>query len=182
MLLILLVDNGSIYTKNLIDILDSENIGFEKQTPELVNLKELEKYKFFILSGRKQNKKTTNKINSKIILHVIQENKKLLGICYGAEILNLTLGVTIRKLNSPRMGFEKIEIQKKNPLFDCDLVAFESHRFEISKLPSIFSTLGNSKTSNHEIIQYKNKFIFGTQFHPEMSKDGENFIKNFCKL
>ncbi|PIW33361.1 MAG: glutamine amidotransferase, partial [Nitrosopumilales archaeon CG15_BIG_FIL_POST_REV_8_21_14_020_37_12] len=90
--MLLVVDNGSIYTKNLIDLLDAKKIQFEKQTPNTVNLENLAKYKSFILSGRRRNEKKTNEINSKIILHSIDCEKKLLGICYGAEILALTLG------------------------------------------------------------------------------------------
>ena len=31
-------------------------------------------------------------------------------------------------------------------------------------------------------IQYEKKLIFGTQFHPEMSLDGNSLIENFCSL
>ena len=46
------------------------------------------------------------KVNSKIINYSINNNKKLLGICYGAEILALTLGGTIRKTESIQKGNE----------------------------------------------------------------------------
>ena len=95
--MLLVVDNGSIYTKNLINFLIKKNISFEKQTPHLLNLNLLENYDYFILSGRRRNEKKINEVNSKIIKHCIQNNQKLLGICYGAEILALTLGGTIRK-------------------------------------------------------------------------------------
>jgi GMP synthase (glutamine-hydrolysing) len=41
---------------------------------------------------------------------------------------------------------------------------------------------GKSKNCKYEIIQHKEKPIFGTQFHPEMSIDGNNLIENFCSL
>ena len=37
------------------------------------------------------------KLILKIIKHSIKNNHKLLGICYGAEILHLLLGGTIKK-------------------------------------------------------------------------------------
>jgi len=95
--LLLVVDNGSIYTKNLTDFLNEKKILFEKQIPQLLNLNLLENYNSVILSGRRKNEKKINKINSKVIIYSIQNNMKLLGICYGAEILALTLGGTIRK-------------------------------------------------------------------------------------
>lgn len=180
--MLLVLDNGSVYTKNLIDFLNDKKISFKKQTPELLDLNSLHNYNSFILSGRRKNEKKTNEINSKIINHAIQNNKKLLGICYGAEILALTLGGTIRKLTLPQKGTEKINIQRKNILYDDDLQVFESHGFEISRLPHILVVIGESKNCKFEIIQYDKKPIFGTQFHPEMSVDGQNLIHKFCSL
>ena len=180
--MLLVIDNGSVYTKNLIDFLHNKNISFEKQTPELLNLKSLYNYNSFILSGRRKNEKKTNEINSKIINHAIQNDKKLLGICYGAEILALTLGGTIRKITFPQKGTEKINILRENPLSNDNLQVFESHGFEISKLPDILIAIGKSKNCKFEIIQYDKKPIFGTQFHPEMSADGQNLIQKFCSL
>ncbi len=107
---------------------------------------------------------------------------KLLGICYGAEILALTLGGTIRKISSLQKGNEIIKIFKENPISNDSLDVFESHRFEISKLPSVLLPLADSKNCKYEIIQYEKKQIFGTQFHPEMSKDGHDLIEKFCSL
>ena len=105
-----------------------------------------------------------------------------MGICYGAEILALTLGGTIRKLAISQKGDENITIQRENTLSANDLRVFESHGFEISKLPDILEVIGTSKNCKFEIIQYKKKPVFGTQFHPEMSDDGQNLILKFCYL
>jgi GMP synthase (glutamine-hydrolysing) len=180
--LLLVVDNGSIYTKNLTDFLNEKNIFFEKQTPQLLDLNSLENYDSVILSGRRRNEKKTNEINSKIIIYSIKNNMKLLGICYGAEILALTLGGTIRKISSLQKGNETIKISKENLISNDSLDVFESHWFEISKLPSVLVPLADSKNCKYEIIQYEKKQIFGTQFHPEMTQDGHNLIEKFCSL
>jgi len=104
--LLLVVDNGSIYTKNLTDFLDKRNILFKKQIPQFLDLQSLENYDSIILSGRRKNEKKINEINSKIINFSVKNNIKLLGICYGAEILALTLGGTIRKTKSLQKGDE----------------------------------------------------------------------------
>jgi len=179
--LLLVVDNGSIYTKNLINFLIKKNISFEKQTPQLLNLDLLPNYDSFILSGRRKNEKKTNEINSKIISHCIKNDIKLLGICYGAEILALTLGGTIKKTTLQK-GNESVKIIQENLLCSDSLVVFESHGFEISKLPSVLVPIAQSNNCKYEIIQYEKKPIFGTQFHPEMSQDGNNLIEKFCLL
>ena len=167
--MLLIVDNGSVYTQNLIDFLEEKKILFEKISPNELELKSLQKYNSFILSGRRKNEKKINQINSKVIIHSVQNNKKLLGICYGAEILSLTLGGTIRKLESSLKGDEEISIQKENVLTNKKIKVYESHGFEISKLPDLLISLADSKNCKFEIIQYNGKFIFGTQFHPEMT-------------
>ena len=180
--MLLVVDNGSIYTKNLTDFLNKKNILFKEQTPQLLDLNSLENYDSIILSGRRKNEKKINEINSKIITFSINNDTKLLGICYGAEILALTLGGTIRKTLSLHKGNETIKIFKENPISSDSLDVFESHRFEISKLPNTLVPLAESKHYKYEIIQYEKNPIFGTQFHPEMSQDGHDLIEKFCSL
>jgi GMP synthase (glutamine-hydrolysing) len=106
----------------------------------------------------------------------------LLGICYGAEILSLTLGGTIRKLKLTQKGNEIVKIKRENSLITKEIKVFESHGFEIAKLPDSLISIGESQNCKNEIIQYKGKSIFGTQFHPEMSSDGKGLIQNFCLL
>ena len=180
--MLLVLDNGSVYTKNLIDFLNQKNILFETQTPQNIDLNKIEKYNSIILSGRRKNEKKTNEINSKIIMHSIENDKKLLGICYGAEILALTLGGTIRKTNSLQKGDETINVFKENPISKDSLTVFESHGFEISKLPKTLVSLAESENCKYEIIMFDGKPIFGTQFHPEMSQDGHSLIEKFCSL
>ena len=180
--MLLVVDNGSIYTKQLTDFLTQKKFSFEKYTPYILELNSLQKYNSIILSGRRKNDKKINEVNSKIINFSINNSKKLLGICYGAEILALTLGGTIRKTKFIQKGPENIEILKDNLITKISINVFESHAFEISKLPDTLITIGKSNNCKHEIIQHKEKLIFGTQFHPEMSLDGNNLIENFCLL
>lgn len=179
-MLLLVIDNGSVYTQNLIDFLNEKKIKFEKISPYELEINSLEKYDSFILSGRRKNEKKINQINSKVILHSIQNNKKLFGICYGAEILALTLGGTIRKLDNVQKGIVEVYIHKKNTLTNEKIKVFESHGFEISKLSNLLIPIGSSINCKYEIIQYEGKFIFGTQFHPEMSSDGKDLIHKFC--
>ena len=95
--MLLLVDNGSVFTKDIADILSNSSVKFEQKTFDQINFEEISKFDSYILSGRRQNDSKMNVKNSKIVLHAVNEKKKLLGICYGAEILALALGGTIRK-------------------------------------------------------------------------------------
>ncbi len=74
------------------------------------------------------------------------------------------------------------DIIKKNSICNKTIDVFESHSYEISKLPSSLVSIAKSMNCKNEIIQYKERPIFGTQFHPEVSPDGNDLIEKFCFL
>jgi GMP synthase (glutamine-hydrolysing) len=123
-----------------------------------------------------------NVINSELVRHSLDNDKPLLGICYGAEILALTLGGTIRKMTSARHGLHIVQVMTNNPLTSGKVDVFESHSYMISKLDSHFIQIASSDDCKFEIFQYANKNIFGTQFHPEMSADGRSLLKKFSSI
>ena len=176
------MDNGSVYTKNLLEFLSNLNKPYHVTTHDKLSLDGLEKYDAFILSGRRNNDSHMNAKNTAIIKHALLHKKSLLGICYGAEILALSLGGTIKKMSDIHKGDENVSILKKNPLCNGEILVFESHNYEISKLGNHIIPLGKSKRCENEIIWHKDSNIFGTQFHPEMSPDGHKIIEKFCNL
>ncbi|HSA98435.1 MAG TPA: gamma-glutamyl-gamma-aminobutyrate hydrolase family protein [Candidatus Nitrosotenuis sp.] len=180
--MLLLVDNGSVYTKNITDFLSAKKVPFTSLSYDGIVLEDLNKFQSFILSGRRKNNKEMNAINSKIINHAVLEEKPLLGICYGAEILALTAGGTIRKMKTMQKGNSKIITVQKNLLCNGMLEVYQSHNFEISQLGKAFTQIAKSESCNYEIIQYRDSRIFGTQFHPEMTQDGLGLIENFLLL
>jgi len=180
--MLLVVDNGSVYTSNLLDFLCNKKFEFIIKSNSSLELDDIDNFDSFILTGRRQNEQKMNRINSKIILHAISEKKKLLGICYGAEILTLTLGGTIKKLQSPIKGAETVSVNKKNSLVNGSLSVFQSHGYEISKLGDRLENLASSQACRYEIIKHNELSIFGTQFHPEMSSDGRTLVESFVNL
>jgi len=52
--LLLVVDNGSIYTKNLVNFLSEKKIKLVSQKFDEVNLSDMQQFNSFILSGRKK--------------------------------------------------------------------------------------------------------------------------------
>ena len=180
--MLLVVDNGSVYTKHLLDFLHKRKIRFVSSPFDKISLSDLDKYSSIILSGRKKNDPTMNTIDSKIINHAILKKKPLLGICYGAEILALTLGGTLKKMDKVHKGIEEIKIVKTNPLCSGRMKVFESHLYLISRIDKLFDKIAESDVCKFEIIQYHDSYIFGTQFHPEMSEDGKILLEKFVLI
>lgn len=180
--MLLVVDNGSVYTKSLLDFLFNKKIVFNTLSFDKVVLSDLYKYSSIILSGRTKNIFFMNAVNSKIIKYAFLEKKPLLGICYGAEILALTLGGTIKKMDKLHNGIQEIQVIKSNPICEDKIKVFESHSYLVSKLDSCFVQIAKSDYCKFEIFQYTNHKIFGTQFHPEMSDDGKLLLEKFINI
>jgi len=180
--LLVVVDNGSVYTKSILDFLKTTNIKFEQLRFDEISIASLDRYYSIILSGRRQNNPKMNAINAKIIKYSLENQKPLLGICYGAEILALTLGGTIKKMDAARQGLHEIDVIEDNPICNGKIRAFESHSYMIAKLDSSFKQLARSLSCKFEIFQLKGHNIFGTQFHPEMSEDGRILLGKFVSI
>ena len=176
------MDNDSIFTKNLVNFLSEKKIEFVSQKFDEVNLSDIQQFNSFILSGRKKNDRKINTLNSQIIKYAISEKKLLLGICYGAEILAITLGGTIKKSDKHVGGQETIVIEKENEICRGEIDVTESHNYEISQLGNQLHSLASSKSCKYEIVKHNDLNIFGTQFHPELSSDGQSMIQAFLSL
>ena len=173
----LLVDNGSAFTDHIEQCLG--NFLDARLTPD--NLQgDIAKYDSFIPSGRKTNSRKTNIVNSTVIKHAYSNDKPLFGICYGAEILSLTLGGTLRSMLEPRRGKEIVTFGE-NPLCEAgEREVFESHKYEIANLGSKLECLGGSNACKNEFVRVGGKNMFGTQFHPEETDDGQEMLLKFA--
>nr|AIF23214.1 hypothetical protein [uncultured marine thaumarchaeote SAT1000_13_B06] len=63
--MLLVVDNGSIYTKNLTTFLSDKKTEYTIQKFDEINLSNISEFNSFILSGRIENNRIINAINSK---------------------------------------------------------------------------------------------------------------------
>ncbi|CAI9831726.1 GMP synthase, glutamine amidotransferase domain [Nitrosopumilaceae archaeon] len=176
------MDNGSAYTGQIEAALDGLGVAFEKTGPlECAPGRELG-HSHVILSGRRRNDRRANAVNSRIAREAARRGTRLLGICYGAEVMALALGGTIRRRGSPRRGKATARVIRENPLCSGSLVVEESHSYEVARLPAGMSALAESDGCTNEMIGHHAAPLFGTQFHPEASPDGRALLARFCSL
>lgn len=181
----LVVNNLSPFTPDILKSLEglgAEHICLQYSKVSATDLSNCDRV---ILSGRRRNSKEINSANSKIISSCHRDEKPILGICYGAEIIALSLGGTIRRMPAHVQGRTGVNVTKKNPLTGerTGLTVYESHAFCIARLPEEFDSVAESEYCKNEIFSHASKPIFGTQFHPEKSGgDGKVVLGSFLRI
>ena len=179
------MDNLSPFTPNIERCLDDLQVDHDRTEFSKVSAAVLAKSTKVILSGRRKNSKEINSANSRIISYCYENGKPILGICYGAEIVALTLGGTIRRMPEHVQGQTSITIDRQNPLTKerTTISVYESHAYCIARLPAELTSLASSPYCQHEMFSHKSKPIFGTQFHPEKSGiDGNTVLQSFVEI
>lgn len=181
--MLLLVNNISSYFDDLRKYFDQLDVQYTVKRYDELDGPSTSDYKGIILSGRTNTIKEMNVSNMKILQHVYKDDRPLLGICYGAEIMALAFGGSLQRLNDRITGDNDVTVMKENILTDKkSLNVFESHGYCIARLPREFIGIAESTNCRYEIIAHERKPMFGTQFHPEVSRDGMAILKNFVQL
>jgi len=170
----------------------------EKASYRIINFRNdhnFNQYDVLILTGSAlsafvfQEMKKNNQISGTDYLHVnkvftqlLEYEKPMFGICFGAQILALLKGGEIGHLEKSEMGFLKHKLTeqgKKDPVFSClsdNFYGAHLHDDYVSKLPQSPKVKSSSiiATRNNYIHAYKivcenNAVCYGVQPHPEMS-------------
>jgi GMP synthase (glutamine-hydrolysing) len=182
---VLVIDNLSPFTPDILACLDRLRVQYVCRQFSEASHSDVEECDRVILSGRRKNDPAVNAANSRIIMQCYRSGKPLLGICYGAEIIALTLGGSIRRMPGRMVGQIEIALDAQNALTDgkASISAYQSHGFCVARLPAGFERLAGSQYCEYEIFAHSEKRIYGTQFHPEKSgQDGQDLIANFARL
>ena len=180
----MLVDNGSIYFQKLVDYLRSRKIVIVRADPYKCDLRRIktENIDAIILSGG-SNKFISKKREFNFAITRIFRDKPIMGICLGHEFLIEYFKGVLYKMNRQSKGFSYVNIIKNNRLVERGKISvFKSHRYAAGILPDCFEQLAWSGDCENEMIEHKQRPIFGLQFHPEMSFEGKKIMDNFLKL
>ena len=149
--------------------------------------------------SRKINKKRTN-FEIKIYNKFLELNKPILGICGGAQLINVASGGTLfqdiskkhinhEQINPRNETSHKINIVKKTKLFDiCKKNTIKVNSAHHQAIHKLGKDIQISATSNDGVVEgiehKKHRWCMGLQWHPEFLittadlKIFKNFIDN----
>ena len=108
----------------------------------------------------------------------------ILGICYGHQLLNYTLGGKVESCSVSEYGQTIVTVDPKCAIFDKldkKQIALMSHTDQVTVLPDGFKTTASSDNCKNVGVANVKKKLYGVQFHPEVqhTKNGKKMIKNF---
>ena len=114
---------------------------------------------------------------------------KILGICFGHQLLAVHLGAKLSAGGNPEYGQIEIEVVERSTLlkgFDEKQTVWMSHSDEVVELPENMRVL--AKSGNNRIASFcdNSESVFGVQFHPEVTHTPngltilEAFLRDIC--
>ena len=125
-----------------------------------------------IYSNRKESK-IRNKVELNLIKLAIKYKIPIIGICRGAQLINIFFGGKIRRVKNHMRTRHNIS-NIKNPIFKnkkLNVNSFHSYGIGAKDISKKLNIIALDNKKNIEMFISKDKKIIGTMWHPEREKD-----------
>jgi len=151
--------------------------------PFNVNIESLRKVnpRAIILSGGPSSVYEDNspKLKQEFFTFTLENKIPVLGICYGHHLIMYHQGGKIKSKETKEYGKAILKILDPNLLFDSLLreeVVWMSHGDQITELVEGFTIYAKTDTCPIAAFGNQEKFLYGIQFHPEVSNTPKGYI------
>lgn len=169
-------------------IKDEEWSGFHATRGQVPTIEDLEKFDGFVISGSISSVnddtewilKLKEFIRALASLDKAKKRPKLVGICFGHQLIGAALGGQVGPNPSKEFVLQSEEIianeaaskiEALEDLFDNGpLRILESHGECLTELPDNATTLASSSTCEQELVKFSDN-ILGLQCHPDIFKE-----------
>ena len=135
-----------------------------------------------ILSGGPQS--VYEKDSPSITAEIFNLGVPVLGICYGLQIMSLSLGGEVVASTKREYGFAALRVLDRKGILsgirDGGQV-WMSHGDKASRIPPGFRVTGTTKNCKTAVIESPGNNLYGIQFHPEVihTRQGKKILANF---
>lgn len=155
----LIVDNGSEWFGQLVELIDGETTVVKTGDIHTVDPRSFD---LIVLSGGSNiGSVMHNPLLTEEFDLVKDGTVPLIGVCYGAEVIAYSYGASLEKMDEKRQGISVLRLTDGK-----EIEVYEGHRFRIKNLPEEFVILGETDHAI-EYFKHREKPLYGLQFHPE---------------
>lgn len=152
---------------------------------------EMDQFDFLVIMGGPMNiyeegKYEWLKYEKKFIKEAIDNNKIVLGICLGAQLITEVLGGKVTENNEKEIGFFSVNFNEEaleSPLFkgfSKEFPVFQWHGDTFSELGKGVSLIAASEACSNQAFVYKDRVI-GFQFHMESLESSITSLIENCR-
>ncbi len=136
--------------------------------------KDIDRFDLFIIHGGKQSANSKSKAilyEYKFLNNIIKQNKSIVGICLGAQLIAKIYGSKISKSKNKlfECGYKK-NLKENNIVFKNNLTFLQFHTEGISYNKNM-DLLSKGILYEVDSFKIKGKDIYGFQFHPEVTSN-----------
>ena len=119
-----------------------------------------------------------------IVKEIFELGIPILGICYGAQLMNYLLGGKVSKAPVREYGKTEVTVNHDSKLFrdvSENTICWMSHTDYIEQFPEGFTVSAQSESCPVAAFEKPSQNLYGVQFHPEVvhSQEGTKMIHNF---
>lgn len=170
---ILIIDNGSTHTDKIEQLFEGHTISTVSFLDPSIH--DAPPDTLAVLSGGRHTAVYGNEdLYRNEIEFVRHFGGPILGICLGFELIAMTYGAQLYKMEERREGAHSITATStgKELLLPAQMQVYEGHRWFIKDVSSPLIALAESG-DGVEMLCHESRPIFATQFHPEVGIDND---------
>ncbi|MDG6895831.1 anthranilate synthase component II [Volucribacter amazonae] len=183
--MLLLIDNHDSFTYNLVDLLRPLGYPLMVVPVEQVNPQQLQQAEHILISPGPDIPQAYPQVFA--MLRQYYQQKKILGVCLGHQILYEFFGGQLYNLGQVRHGQTgNLYCIQQSPLFNnipsqFQVGLYHSWAADPATLPSELEIIAQDQQGIIMAIQHRDLPIYGVQFHPEsfISQYGSQLIANW---
>ncbi|MCP4652694.1 MAG: type 1 glutamine amidotransferase [Candidatus Omnitrophica bacterium] len=147
-------------------------------------LPKTDKFDILIITGGPMNVYQEDRFpwlkqEKEFITEAITDDKLVLGVCLGAQLIADCLGAKVYKNKEKEIGWFNV-VNNGSDLLPKEFMAFHWHS-DTFDIPNKAINIAESQTCQNQAFSYNSGKVLGLQFHLELTKNNIDDLINECR-